>query len=146
MSKNIKPNGFNPEDTTYKEMVTDEDGKMRAAYHNKIVNLKRQEENLQDLENLLTELQNKNIRVVLIAPPVFSTYSKNLDGAIVHRTDKIVSDVVTKYNCQYKDYSSDPRFDITDFHDNDHLSYRGAEKFTKILDADFVKPLIQNGQ
>jgi hypothetical protein len=143
LAKNLKPNGFNPEDSAANEVnVTETSGKTRANYHTKIIKFSRQEESLNHLESLITELQKRNIRVVLLAPPVYTTYSKHCDTAIINRTNTIISSVVSKYKCQYRDYSTDQRFVQTDFHDNDHLNYSGAAKFTRMLDDDFVKPLL----
>ncbi len=141
LSRNVRANGFNPEDTTYRTMVNEEDGKFRADYHTRIVRLDRQEESKFYLEKLLTTLQKRNIKAVLIAPPVSPTYYKYLDPAIDQRSRQLIDSVVNKLGCPYKDYSKDNRFDSTDFHDNDHLSWRGAAKFTKILDEEFVKPV-----
>jgi hypothetical protein len=143
LSKNIKPNGFNPEDPAgNNESLSELTGKMRAKYHTKIINFERQQESIHCLEMLITELKKRNIQVVLLAPPVYSTYSKFLDSTIIKRTDTIIAGIVAKFNCQYKNYSSDIRFERKDFHDNDHLSYDGAEKFTRIVDHDFVKPIL----
>jgi hypothetical protein len=145
LSRNIKPDGFNPENpASDSNAISDLSGKMRAQYHTKIINFNRQKESITNLEALITELKKRNIQVVLLAPPVFATYSKFLDSNIVKRTDTIIAGIISKYNCLYKNYSSDKRFDRIDFHDNDHLNYNGAEKFTRILDDEFVKPLLSN--
>lgn len=143
MSRNVKTNGFNPEDSAgYKERVDDVNGKMRADYHTGIINFKRQEENIKNLETLMAALQKRNIRVVLVTMPVFSTYSKFCDTTIISRNNDIINNMVSKYNCQYKNYFTDQHFEIADFHDNDHLNYIGAAKFTRMLDTEFVKPLL----
>jgi hypothetical protein len=145
MSKNVKPDGFNPEDSAgYKERITDASGLMRAHYHTNIINYSRQPENLENLETLILALKNKGVEVVIINAPVFSTYSKFLDINVVRHTSDIVHKVVTKFNCKYRDYSMDQRFSITDYHDNDHLNYIGAAKFTKVLDSEFVIPFLSN--
>ena len=143
LSKNVKPDGFNPENPADNEQsISDVSGKARATYHTKIINFKRQQESINNLEALITALEKKNIQVVLIAPPVYETYSKYLDSNIVKRTDEVIKNIVAAHNCRYQNYAADTRFSKEDFHDNDHLNYNGAEKFTKILDNDFVKPLV----
>lgn len=78
----------------------------------------------------------------MVTMPVFSTYSKFCDTAIINRNNDIINNMVSKYNCQYKNYFTDQHFEIADFHDNDHLNYIGAAKFTRMLDTEFVKPLL----
>lgn len=142
LTKNIKQNGYNTEDTSYLELVSEEKGKARALYHTQLMKLKRENENRRYLESLIKTLKQNGVKTVLIAPPVYSTYSRHLDSSYIRRTQSIINGIVSKYNCEYKDYSSDERFLLTDFHDNDHLSYRGAAKFAQILDKDFVLPLV----
>jgi len=143
MTKNIKQNGYNIEDTSYLELISESKGKARAHYHTNLINPERLKENKNDLESIITMLLKKNIAVVLLAPPVNTSYSNHLDSNYIRQNQRIITEICKKYDCTYKDFSSDVRFSLIDFHDNDHLSYRGAEKFTRILDKEFIDPLIK---
>ena len=46
-----------------------------------------------------------------------------------------------KCNIPYYDYFKGDRFEESDFYDNDHLNFMGAEKFSKILDNETVSKI-----
>jgi hypothetical protein len=123
--------------------VNDSSGKKRVAFHNQMIAANRSGNKMRRwMENLVVILRKKQIQVVFISAPVYSTYSKFLDSNITNRNNSFIDSLCKKYNCSYFNYSKDIRFTLGDFYDNDHLNYLGAEKFSKIIDKDIIKPLL----
>lgn len=83
--------------------------------------------------------QKRNIKMILVTPPVWHTYSDNCDKKQLERMYQLVDSLVHKYPVEYKDYFNDKRFELNDFYDICHLSDLGAEKFSKILKKDFLE-------
>lgn len=106
-----------------------------------MIDFKKEKENIDELSSLIDTLQKRDVKVVLFTTPVAETYSKQCDPAILSRTAKIVERIVERYNCAYKNYFNDRRFSFSDFGNNDHLNFSGAEKFTRILDSELIRPL-----
>ena len=81
--------------------------------------------------------QKKGIRLILVTPPMWSGFVKLVSQRQLDVMHGIIKEMQEKYGALYGDYLTDPRFEGVDFHDPDHLSLQGAEKFTKILKQDF---------
>ena len=53
---------------------------------------------------------------------------------------EIIEEMKQKYGLPYYDYLKDARFEADDFWNSDHLSDKGAVKFTKILQQELFDP------
>jgi hypothetical protein len=95
------------------------------------------------LENMLDELNRRKIKAALITMPVYSTYSKFCNADILNKNRSYIDSLCNKYGCTYNDYFKDSRFSKDDFYDNDHLNLLGAEKCSKIIDAEIVSKAIK---
>ena len=137
--KDYKANGYVPYDTlnNYKN-ISDSLGLKRVKLHDSFYKEKRWAENQNYLQQLIEELQKRNIQVVLVTQPVFATYSKFVNKAKLKKTTDTINLICKKYNCKYLNYFTDNRFSKSDFYDNDHLNCIGADKFSKILNNDMV--------
>lgn len=134
LTEGIDRKGYLKNDSTnsYKN-INDTLGHKRVLFHDNKFNESRYIENRNYLESLLSSLKKRNIIPLIITPPVFSTYSKYADKNKIKKNNEIINYLCKKYNCQYLDYFTDNRFVKSDFKDNDHLNFAGAEKFSKIL-------------
>lgn len=124
--------------------ISDQGGQARASLHKSLMHESRASFILGRLEGLLSRLKQDNIAIYLVTTPVFSTYANHLDPEIIKRNHDIISRLQGKYQVSYFDYASDPRFQKDDFYDNDHLNTRGAEKFSRILEEDFLKKICKD--
>lgn len=77
--------------------------------------------------------QEHGVRLVLITTPMWSGFYSKIDDKQLNVMYQIANQCVEQYGATYYDYMRDPRFQGTDFHDGDHLSRQGAEKFTRVL-------------
>ncbi|MDE7427286.1 MAG: hypothetical protein K2M79_05755 [Muribaculaceae bacterium] len=93
----------------------------------------RPEEVLQLLEQTV-ELCNRNgIECILVTTPVWKTFRENTDKEQYVEMQVLTHRLVSKYGLKYLDLYDSELFTDEDFHDPDHLSDVGAEKFTRIL-------------
>ena len=135
----IQPNGWKkvpaPADSN---AISDSTGHEHALFHNSMVRMKNLKANVRYLRELLTELHKRNIRVCFVTTPVYQTYSRYLNPFILQANQNIIRGLCREFNAGHFNYFNDPRFLKSDFSDNDHLNIAGAEKFSRILDRDFV--------
>jgi hypothetical protein len=140
LAPNMKSNGFMLNDTAGNfRQLTDTAGKRRVALHDKIRKMERVPEVMTDLETLLDSLKERQIRFVLLTPPVWKTYSKFCDPKVLENNRRLINQVCARYGCSYFDYFNDSRFDKRDFANSDHLNFIGAEKFSSIIDSEIIK-------
>lgn len=78
-----------------------------------------------------------NINIIVITTPMWDEYVDMISDRQLSTMYDVVNRFTHKYKATYKDYLRDPRFGGRDFHDSDHLSELGAEKFSRILKQDF---------
>jgi hypothetical protein len=98
-------------------------------------------ENVEALERMITQLQQRNVQVVLVTSPVSPAIIRHLDPIRLERARSLIADFQTRFGVTNLDYSSDPRFVVTeDFSDLDHLNPRGATKYSRILNEEVVRP------
>lgn len=146
LNEGVESNGHFRMDTLgNKDVLNDEIGRMIVRSHTSMINFNQQENNVNDLSELIETLKKRGIKIILFSTPVASTYSKFCDSAILLRNNKLINQIVSKYsNCFYKDYSTDSRFTIKDFGNNDHLNFIGARKFSSILNDEYVIPYLNS--
>ena len=77
--------------------------------------------------------QQHQVRLVLITTPMWQGFYSKIGQRQLDIMHDLAQQCVEQYGATYHDYMRDPRFQGTDFHDGDHLSRQGAEKFTRIL-------------
>lgn len=85
------------------------------------------------LEKILSMLNSKNIKVVLVSPPHYwACFNEENKEQKEFLHDYIIT-LRKKYDFKYINLENDSRFVDNDFYNETHLSEIGAEKFTKIL-------------
>ncbi len=137
----MQPNGWNRTDTTGHGVITDSLGHERVKIHDILNKRSRIDGNFRDLEAFLAELRSKGIVTVIVTPPVYSTYSKFTDPAAIALSRRLIDSLCASEGCTYFDFSTDKRFVISDFQDNDHLNMTGASKFSRILESEVLSPI-----
>lgn len=94
------------------------------------------------MKELADFCKSRNIKLVLITTPCWSSYYDNLNKEQLAKMYELTNRFKNEFDVPYFDYLKDSRFEADDFYDSNHLSEIGAEKFTKILDND-IKSLRQ---
>lgn len=99
--------------------------------------------NTKRLQKLVAVLQAKKIKVFFISTPVTQNIFKKYDNTLVKMRSEFIKHITTVYsNTKYIDFSLDPRFNISDFSDPNHLNVAGADKFSNIICHDYIEQMI----
>ena len=140
----IQPNGWErTRIDTDTVAVSYKTGSERADLHQSLIHHENLNANLEGLENMISVLSKKGIKVYLISCPVYHTYTKYLSPATEAENLKLIQKITQKFSIPYYDFSRDPRFDREDFFDNDHLNSKGAEKFSMMIDSLIIQNTVQ---
>jgi Protein of unknown function (DUF1574) len=94
--------------------------------------------NIAALERLCELLKRRNVSAVFITVPTHHSYYDHINVTSYQRMQETIKQFTGKYGVPYFNYLRDDRFTLEDFVDSDHLSKRGAEKFSHILNQDVV--------
>ena len=111
-------------------------GEQRVKYHTNNLQEKKPviQENIGYLEKIIKKCEEKNVSILLLTTPVYSTYYESVDSAQYSLMTETCEEMAQKYNnVQYLNLFKDDRFVEDDFFDADHLETEGAAKLTKIL-------------
>jgi hypothetical protein len=136
----IRSNGWNCHQTEEKPL-TDAEGKKTANSLNDMIKPENLRNNLALLEEFLKIAGTKKTEVVFVFPPVHRSLRDQLDTTIILKNSDQMKVLSKKFNCRFFDYFSDPRFSDADFADADHLNSKGAQKFSEILNTDFIEDI-----
>lgn len=91
-------------------------------------------DNLKFLNKIIRFCKDKRIKLILVTTPTWHSYHEHLDEQQLYQMFSTVEYITKNHeNVTYFNFLKDNRFDNNDFNDGDHLSEKGAEKFTKIL-------------
>jgi hypothetical protein len=119
--------------------VNDSLGFRRVKFHDLYWRDKRVPQNIACVEELIAALKKRSVVPILVTMPVYETYAKFANKDRMRNNDSIIQSICARYDCAYYDYFQDKRFELKDFHDNDHLNNVGAEKMSRIIDREILK-------
>jgi hypothetical protein len=119
--------------------INDSIGNATMAFHKNSFKKENLDNNIKDLNNLLSALKARNITPVLLSTPVTSCNYKFMEPSRLKSIDSVISGLCKTYNCKWYDYHNDARFTNDDFKDVAHLNKDGATKFSKIIDEEILK-------
>ena len=105
------------------------------ARHRSVMKAINEPVNLAYLSHLLSVLRERNIEVVFITMPVWGAYSEKMDAEYWDRAQADLEQLTKKYGARYLSFLSMPQLDPEDYWDVDHLSPRGAIRFTEWLNS-----------
>ncbi len=134
---NILPNGYQPR--IQQELINDSTGLARVTIHHNEIFKKRRKEIEINVEDFIVQLKRKNINIVFITTPVYTTYSKFCYPKIIEQNSNFINQLTSKYQCKYYNYFTDTSFKKIDFFDNDHLNNNGAKKLSIKLNEELSK-------
>lgn len=101
------------------------------------------EENRRRLDKLAAICEAKGIRLVFVIPPVYKRYYECTNEKQWELVRSALLALKSRWSCvDYRDYSSDTRFEESDFYDGNHLSADiGGVKFSRILKEELGRDL-----
>lgn len=95
--------------------------------------------NRKTLFSLIDYIFSSGKTPILISPPVFSSYRAAYIPEKQERRLRCIEDIKKRHpNLIYIDLDADPRFELVDFRDEDHLNPCGAQKLSKIVNDTLV--------
>jgi hypothetical protein len=97
-------------------------------------------ENEATLDHLVNMLRQRDVEVVLLTMPVWPTYEAGTRARYREHTRQVVERLAKLEGVRYLSFLHEPRLTADDFMDCDHLSARGALRFTAMLDAALGPP------
>ena len=77
--------------------------------------------------------RKSGIRLIILQTPLTKEYLKYIPERQAKMVEQMIDECRHLPGVTVRDYTRDPRFGDNDFTDVDHLSSKGAEKFSKIL-------------
>lgn len=119
----------------------DAECKQMAALHASLSNAKYRDENRGALEAMIEDLESRGVKVALAIAPVTNSYARHFPADTLVRMRAETAALVARHHLVLRDYSADRRFKVEDFFNCDHLSPRGAIKYSRILNTEIVRPL-----
>ncbi|WP_400077630.1 hypothetical protein [Winogradskyella sp. R77965] len=94
------------------------------------------EDNVKIFQQLIEWCQQRNIKVLLVTPPAYRSYTENLNKNQFNKMTQVGNDLNSKYNnCTYYNLLNHEGFMAEDFYDADHLNAKGAKKFSLIINS-----------
>jgi len=138
----ISPSGWAHADgNAPSEPLTFASGAKRVLFHKRMMRPEYFEANRGHLDELFRGLSARQIHGAIVVTPVFHTYSDQMDPVARKRSVDAFEQLAESHGIVYRDYLTDPRFDAADFRDADHMNEHGAEKLSRILNAEVVRPV-----
>lgn len=110
--------------------------------HNAVMRAAHIAQNVKYLDELFDALEVRGIRAIIVTPPCFESYYKNLDRERYERMQNEIEAICQRHRLEYRNYLKDERFDVEDFSDCDHLDNKGAEKFSLILKGEVIEKYV----
>lgn len=147
LAKGLAFNGFMPRDTLQpKDSAQLEPGNFQTRIQglNKLIDTAEYRYNYEDLESFIAELRKRNIQVVLVTTPWLPQLYDLSNKQVFEQNEKDARELCRLYGCSYFNYLRDNRFNAKDFADPNHLNYRGAKKFSTIINEEIILPLLKH--
>jgi hypothetical protein len=110
-----------------------------AQYHGTMMHPGYEEANLSYLEHIISLLQAHHVECVLVTLPVWATFRDGMRADMWDRTQNDIQHLVKIHGVRYLSFLNQPQLEAADFFDVDHLSPRGAVRFTKMLNAELQR-------
>lgn len=124
--------------------VDDRTGKERVQFHHGLMREKYRPESVQALRAGIDLCLGRGITPILLTTPVYHTYADHIDCAKYLWMQECIQGLCSEYQLRYLNYFTDSRFSLADFSDNDHLNANGAEKLSRIIDAEALRSGVNN--
>jgi len=100
------------------------------------------ENNARCLKSMITFCNDHGIQVVLLASPMYNSYTKREKNEKLERRKLFIDEVTAWPNVHFLNHEFDPNFHLNDFKNDDHLNTSGAQKFSIELNSE-IKALLR---
>lgn len=98
------------------------------------------QKNMVYLKQLAMVCKEADVRLVVVTTPCYQSFLEKTIPKEIEIMHSCIDTLKTVYSAvEYYDFMFDNRFTEDDFSDASHLSYRGAERFTRILKNECLK-------
>ena len=90
------------------------------------------------LKKIANECKQKSIKVIFLTTPYYKTYYTHIPEVTKNEINAMVNTFVKNYGVIYLDLSDGSKIKsltVKDFEDDHHLNYKGAKKFTILVDS-----------
>ncbi|MCX6208669.1 MAG: hypothetical protein NTZ59_04000, partial [Bacteroidetes bacterium] len=101
-------NGYQPK--YQQKEISDSSGLQRVNIHNTENYTNRRLEIENNLELFIKQLHSQNINVVFVTMPVYNTYYKYCNTAVIQHNTQLINTLCKKYSCRYLNFFTDARF------------------------------------
>jgi len=92
------------------------------------------------LEDIIEKCKARNIRVILLTPPVYETFYSPADTALLNTSIRTCQTIQQKFsNVKYLNFLGDTDFTINDFFDLSHMNKAGAKKLSEKINTAIEK-------
>jgi hypothetical protein len=118
------------------------EGQWRADRHRASKTTVHKEELVRALVTMLSLAKAVGATPVVLVPPFHANYLKAWPRADLQEFRLTVEGIVHAHGAVLVDYSMDGRLQDEDFADADHLSPRGAIRFSRIVSDEVLSPLL----
>ena len=111
-----------------------ETGKETAKKHEKNMDLKMVDTNVDLINSIINTCKQRNIHVLLITMPTYQSYRDNINNEYLNIALTTAGNIAQKHeNCTYLNLHEDASFVVEDFYDGDHLNDIGAKKLSLLV-------------
>jgi hypothetical protein len=117
--------------------------KVRAEGHREQMRGESLTRNLAELEAFAAALRARGVLLVMTWVPGAPGYSERFGAGTLAEVRADIAGLEQRAGVRFFDYSRDPRFGPNDFYNADHLDENGARKWTAMLAAEVVQPLLK---
>jgi hypothetical protein len=94
------------------------------------------EYNREITDSIISLCRRRGADILFFTPPAWKTYRQLLNREQIDSNVKTIEEISQQHShCRYINLYSDTSFIAVDFYDADHLSDRGAEKLSLLLDS-----------
>jgi hypothetical protein len=111
------------------------EARFELDYQNKRLTMEDEPEIIAHLDHLLSTLRQRNIQVVFVTTPVWHDFMEGMRPKYWTETQRVVAQRTNAVSVWYYSFLSAPQFGPQDFADVTHLSPRGADRFTEVLNS-----------
>jgi len=97
--------------------------------------------NIKYLTNIFSICKENQLKLIVVTPPVFESYSKYISHNKYELMQRVIKDFKNKYQFEYYNYFYDDSFKLEDFYNHNHLNSSGSTKYSLLLNEIFTNSI-----
>ncbi|GAB4402702.1 MAG: hypothetical protein OHK0039_01030 [Bacteroidia bacterium] len=129
----FEPNGWYP---SMRQKDLAENARNAGAFHDRYYDPALHSVNIGRLVHIIGLCQARDIELICVSMPMWEGYLEVVQAGRYQFMVSTMDSLAAVYGVPYFNYTRDTRFGAEDYYDSNHLRREGAEKFTRILQAD----------